>query len=271
MLAGVLIGPDNRCISLWDLESRTSTTLAEGDGPVSVAFTPDGLAIAWGGWANWDVNIRNLATGQSLISCDGLPPPGRPAAPQGIHFARSGDLLLLAGHTGNAVLVRTTDMRRIGRPIYLDGRSDCARLSPDDRLVVTTSEDGIAQLWDAATQDPVGSPMSHAGWVRSASFSPDGRYLATASEDMTVQLWHVATQQPVGLPLRHTSELRCVEFSPDGRYIATAAARDARVWELPPTPNTLQEVQRKTQLATGARLTPEGRAEALDWREWQEL
>ena len=63
----------------------------------------------------------------------------------------------------------------------------------------------------------------------------------------------------------------CVEFSPDGRYVATAAAQDARLWELSRTPDTLAEVQRKTWLATGTRLTEEGVVESLTWQEWQAL
>ena len=165
----------------------------------------------------------------------------------------------------------TQDMRRVGPQINLTGRSDCARWSPDDSLILTSSENASAQLWDATTRRPAGPPMSHRARVRWANFSPDGRYIGTASDDRTAQLWNVATGQRVGLPLRHTSSVLCIEFSPDGRYLATAASQDARLWRLPDTPETLEEVQRETALATGQRLDEQGAVEPLGWREWQAL
>ena len=162
-------------------------------------------------------------------------------------------------------------MSQIGRIMQLNGRSYCARLSPGGGLIVTTCEDGSAQLWDATTQRSVGVPLRHRFAVRWANFSADGRYVATASDDMTAQLWDVASQTPIGMPLRHTSAVLCVEFSPDGRYIATAAAQDARLWELPRAPETLIDVQEMTTLATGVRLNESDRIEPLPWREWRKL
>src|SRR6185295_17264904 len=61
--------------------------------------------------------------------------------------------------------------------------------SPDGRLVVTASADGMARVWDAATGASHGELRGHSGTVHSASFSPDGKFIVTAGNDATVRVW----------------------------------------------------------------------------------
>jgi WD40 repeat protein len=62
--------------------------------------------------------------------------------------------------------------------------------SPNSEWVLTASQDGVAQLWDASTGVPVGKPMIHtlaAGAATAtplrASFSADGKWVFVAWED----------------------------------------------------------------------------------------
>jgi tetratricopeptide (TPR) repeat protein len=64
--------------------------------------------------------------------------------------------------------------------------------SPDDKTVLTGSEDKTAQLWDAATGQPLGPPMTHQGPVFAVAFSPDGKSVLTGSTDRTARLWDVS-------------------------------------------------------------------------------
>jgi WD40 repeat protein len=261
-------------IYLWDVDRATLAAPVQEGVPSSLAFAPDGSTLAWLRWRNplgdalriWDMEASEPVTFPyaDLVG-------GYVGDPGGVDFDSTGDRVLLVRHQGRAAVFGTRDMGQVGRNMLLNGRSDCARWSPDDSLIVTSSEDASAQLWDATTQRPVGPPMSHRARVRWANFSLDGTYVATASDDRTAQLWDVATGKRVGLPLRHTSSVLCIEFSPDGRYVATAATQDARLWKLPDTPDALEEVQRKTALATGQRLDGQGAVEPLAWREWQAL
>jgi WD40 repeat protein len=254
---------------LWDVHTSTLTVPMQAGGPEGLDFSPDGITLAWSDGPN-EVNLWAWQSGETATYVGAGVPVSITHGYGGIQFDHTGERLLLVGSMGKVVLLSASDMQQVGSAMHVDGWTECARLSPDNGLIVTASSSGRAQIWDAHTQRPVGPALRHGAAVRWANFSPDGRYVATASEDMTAQLWDVETQQPVGLPLRHTSAVSCVEFSPDGRTIATAAL-DARLWELPETPTSLDEVRRKTELATGLRLDEDGRVESLPWREWRAL
>ncbi|NKQ22944.1 WD40 repeat domain-containing protein [Streptomyces galbus] len=106
--------------------------------------------------------------------------------------------------------------------------------SPDGHFLATASSDGSVQLWDPATQPPVGHLLpTNRDWpVLGLAFSPDGTLLATASRDSTVQLWDPATCAPVGAPLTgHSQPVLAAAFSPDGGLLATTGLDGTvRLW-----------------------------------------
>ena len=101
-------------------------------------------------------------------------------------------------------------------------------------LIVTTSADHTARLWNAATGEPMSRPLEHGGWVHYASFSSDGRLLATASADGTARIWDASTGEACGPPLKHSTVVGRVFFSPDGRWLVTTTSDGGvHFWKLP--------------------------------------
>ncbi len=89
--------------------------------------------------------------------------------------------------------------------------------SPDGRLIVSTSFDKSAKIWDGRTGKYVshvwleplssnidcmamvrflGSLRGHVGPVYRATWAGDSRMLVTASEDSTMKLWDVKVLRP---------------------------------------------------------------------------
>ena len=64
--------------------------------------------------------------------------------------------------------------------------------SPDGTLLVTSSLDHDARIWDVADGKPKALLAGHFGPVEAASFSPDGRWVVTAGPD-SAGLWDVAS------------------------------------------------------------------------------
>jgi len=150
----------------------------------------------------------------------------------------SADLLGGTEPTGGAGAARLI----AGQPIphsVLRGHRDgvtAVAFSPDDRWLVTASEDTTARVWRS---DGTGVPRvlpsqalrGHSGEVTAASFSPDGGRVVTASRDGTARVWTLdGSDNPVVLD-GHGGALLAAEFSHDGDRIVTAAEDgSARVW-----------------------------------------
>ncbi len=154
--------------------------------------------------------------GASLWFCDVLSRAGTNASADTVNRLRLGVNLSYAPR-----LVR---MWFHGRPL------NQASFSPDGRWVLTAGRDGVARIWDLATDQPVGAPMTHAGPVLGAEFSRDGRYVVTACEDRTARVWEAASGKVVSPPLAHRLPLRRVLLSSDGRQVVTASSRDWLSW-----------------------------------------
>jgi WD40 repeat protein/tetratricopeptide (TPR) repeat protein len=73
--------------------------------------------------------------------------------------------------------------------------------------VTTTSRDGTARVWDAATGRLLHVPLKHGSEVMFARHSYEGDFLATAALDGTVRVWDARTGQPTGVPIKHGTEL----------------------------------------------------------------
>ena len=126
-----------------------------------------------------------------------------------------------------------------------------AAFSPDGQLLVTSSWDNSAKVWDAATgQVVVKLDGAHSGYVNAAEFSPagDGTWIVTASDDGTARLWQIVddvqTDDSSGRPITvkaarvrrtfaaHTRRVRHASFSPDGRFVLTASDdKSAMIWD----------------------------------------
>ena len=61
--------------------------------------------------------------------------------------------------------------------------------SPDGKLLVTTSNDGTARVWDASKGEPITTLRGHKKEVVAAAFSPHGSRLVTASLDGTARIY----------------------------------------------------------------------------------
>lgn len=116
----------------------------------------------------------------------------------------------------------------VGSPV------DAIAYSPDGLRCATGSRNGIAQVWDLATEEVVVT-MDHAGqYVLAAAFSPDGHYLATGGSDpkQNLNLWDARTGQLLRTFEGHTGGVVSVEFSADGRWLLSGSYdRTARLWD----------------------------------------
>ena len=139
-----------------------------------------------------------------------------------------------------------------------DGVSAVA-FSPDDRRIVTASEDATARVWKS---DGTGEPrilQGHTAEVTAASFSPDGGRVVTASRDGTARIWTLdGTAEPVVLR-GGDGALLGASFSHDGSRVVTAGADGtARIWRRDGTGET-RVLRGHTGAVTVAAFSPDDR------------
>ncbi|MGB2024677.1 MAG: WD40 repeat domain-containing protein, partial [Litorivicinaceae bacterium] len=60
-------------------------------------------------------------------------------------------------------------------------------------LLVSTSFDYTAVVWDSGSMKELKQLIGHNAAVNTAAFSPDGRWLATGGDDNQILLWDVST------------------------------------------------------------------------------
>ena len=114
-----------------------------------------------------------------------------------------------------------------------------AAFSPDNSRMATTSEDGVARVWEAASGRTLATFRGNGAPIFSVAFSPDGRWVANGvwvtnmAEASPVSVWEAATGQLLFTLNGHTGSVWSVAFSPDGRRMVTGSEdRTAKVWDL---------------------------------------
>ncbi|MEW6737554.1 MAG: CHAT domain-containing protein, partial [Acidobacteriota bacterium] len=104
--------------------------------------------------------------------------------------------------------------------------------SPDNRLIVTASQDNHACIWEVATGRQLFKLSGHKGNVLSASFSNDSHRIVTASEDGIAKVWDTFTGKQLTSLEGHTDKLLSACFSPSGQLVVTASHdHTAKVWD----------------------------------------
>jgi hypothetical protein len=136
--------------------------------------------------------------------------------------------------TGSAQLI-DLGVSEVRRSVPAEWLEDGLPVLAEMSVVLTTSRDRTAKVWDALTGECLYSLEGHTGAVCSACSSPDLKYLATCSEDTTAKLWVVQRELHSASVLfsleGHTEAVNSIAFSPDGKYIVTGSSDcTAKVW-----------------------------------------
>jgi WD40 repeat protein/DNA-binding SARP family transcriptional activator len=199
-------------VLVWDVVTRERVDLPLSGHTTAVnaaAFSPDGHILATGG-NDSTVVLHNAATGATL----GQLPTGSYVT--ALEFSPDGQRLGVGTQAGDSQIYDVTTRQRL---VSLPGSSVVSRLrfSPDGRRVATLSD--TAQIWNAATFEPIAAPMNPQVGPINGAFSPDGGTLAIAGDGGFVALWDPDGHARIAEPIPGSSPLGGV-FSPDGKLIA---------------------------------------------------
>jgi DNA-binding SARP family transcriptional activator/WD40 repeat protein/energy-coupling factor transporter ATP-binding protein EcfA2 len=147
---------DGAIVRLWDVPRRTTAGSFVQSGGHHLSLSPDGTMLA--------VTALNdrFAGGLEIRSVPALEVIRRVPVPAGTfaRFAPDGRSLVYGDRDGR---VWTLDTRTWKPTARMGGDGAWildAEVSPDGRLLVTTSNDGTGRLWDLASRRPIGTALS---------------------------------------------------------------------------------------------------------------
>jgi WD40 repeat protein len=128
--------------------------------------------------------------------------------------------------------------------------------SPDGELLATASRDMTVRFWNPSTCERAGQAFQLQSPVQAMAFHPKEKLLALGYTDGTVRLLDLATGLPCGPPIKHKHFVTSVAFSKDGKLLASGSFdKTARISHVPDLITDLHEIELRTWVALGARLT----------------
>jgi WD40 repeat protein len=105
--------------------------------------------------------------------------------------------------------------------------------TPDGKTILTGSENGTAQLWDAATSKQIskqiGDPLTDSNGVFAVALSPDGKTVLTRGTQNTARLWDAASGKRIW-NRQLEGDIRKASFSPDGSQVLIGIAGPKGKW-----------------------------------------
>ena len=211
---------------MWDTHSGTpvgAPFVGHSTAITSIIASPDGAQIVSMSAKQlqlWDV-LRGI--------CLGTFKQGGRLELDIIAFAKDGQQIILSDQES----VRLWDPTRAAP-------KDCGLISnitvvPTCSKLICALDDSTLQIWDAASETPVGSTLrGHTDKITSTAFSDDGTRIASASGDGKILLWDAVQGQIIGAPLEgHTAAVTSVAFSPTGDQVVSASKDNTiRIWDV---------------------------------------
>ncbi|HUG94069.1 MAG TPA: WD40 repeat domain-containing protein, partial [Planctomycetaceae bacterium] len=231
-VASVVISPDGQWLAYcaWDnrlrildlatLEPRHDAHI--GPRIARLAFSPDSRQLAY---ASEDGVLKTLdpATGKELRSFGNelhrlqwvaFSGDGQRLAVGGGSFENPsfGRVTVFNAATGEQISTIGNDLKR---PVM------SLAWSPDGTALLTSSNDAVARVWDAASGELKKTLGGHRSGLEASDVSPDGQIGLTSSGDGTIRLWHVESGNTLAAFAAHQGGAIAARFSPDGTLIAS--------------------------------------------------
>jgi WD40 repeat protein len=191
----------------------------------SVAFSPDGTALAWG-------SADGTATACEIPSLKQRARlQGHTDSVESLSYLGTGELV--SWSPGNAAVI-AWDMGTGKQKLKLEGCWSRPTCDKREDILAALGQDNTIGVCTLGTGRPLVSLKTNAELIDSLSFSPDGRFLACAGwkhdfKGASVDVYELATRK-CRTVLRGKA-YSTNAFSPDGKTLATGGLGNVKLWD----------------------------------------
>ncbi len=242
------------------------TGAAHRDFVHSLAFSPDGLTIASGGYRTvklWQrpasAKVREIAVGAVVSTvtvspngqllatagadnaiklwnvADGAPGkvlPGHAAAIHSLAFSADGTKLASASEDKTIRIWNVADGTEANK-IESPAPAKAVVFTADGAKVIVGQADNIIRIWPIPAATPFAPEKEikgHGGPINSLALVPGGTQILSGSEDQTARVWDLASGNQVRA-FAHGGPVASVAIRADGLFVASASPNNiAKLW-----------------------------------------
>ena len=176
----------------------------------SVAYSPDGTTLAFGGMWNRTVQVWDMKTGllKAVLT-------GHTKSVHSVVYSPDGTTLATACWD----MIRLWDAKTGEHKLTITKPYTFTEIeyTPDGKTVTSVNSDGKIQLWNARTGQDKGI-LTHRQGISSMLPSPDGKKIVTGVHG-DLLLWDISTGHPKSIFTVHPEYIEPLLFLPDGATV----------------------------------------------------
>jgi WD40 repeat protein len=205
---------------IWPYPRGEATILRGHKGAVQdVAFSADGRFVATAS-SDGTAELWDVASAKRVATFDHDGPVAN------VEISPDGGAVLTVSRvarTGRRI-ARLFDVSSRRAPVTFDQIGITSTIfSPDGTLVVTTSTDDTARVWNPASGQALATLRHPDGNAVSAAFSKDGTRLVTATEGSSAVVWIVGTWEKDFGAVGPLNPATGASFSPNRRFLVVSS------------------------------------------------
>jgi WD40 repeat protein len=133
-----------------------------------------------------------------------------------------------------------------------------AAISPDGKIVASTSEEGPISLWDATSGKRLRELEGPSDWKSRPAFSPNSKMVASIWRH-TVSLWDAATGENLRIFKSPRGGITWLTFSPNGKMVAFVSQHAILLWDAA-TGEMLYTLKGPSEQRPGLAFSPDSKA-----------